>query len=446
MAGWWSTTARRGAVRRRALAAVLLAGSAVAAACGDDGDDASTASSTGPVTSESTVTSTTSPFAGSPTSVDEAWQAMDGLFAPSVLQAPTVGLDPFAIRGDPTDLFEEVDLERLMSDVRALSDRRSDDDPQGLAATAALVEDGFLDAGYRVERFPTDAGDTSTSTTPDEESEGEESEGEESEGEESEGEEPEGEGTTTTGRGGGDDEPAESEDEEPSALSVTVVGEDCPEREILVVAPYDAPAGSPGARAASATAAMLEIARLLAENPQPMSVRFLAVPFGADDPTSERMAEVVEGLELEPSAVFVLEGLGVAAPDADDDNLTGLPPAYLLFVGTQDDQYLARTTSLSTAHFLPQFWAFAAVAELAVFPEFDDRFTSSWWSEDTQALLVTDVAERADERVGTEDDAPSIIDRDFLANGVRAVVAAIAGAGTIDSDADRIADACQRDW
>jgi hypothetical protein len=354
---------------------------------------------------------------------------MDGLFAPSILQAPTVGLDPFAIRGDPTPLYAEIDLDRLLGDIHALSEPRGEDDPDGLTAAAALVEDGFSDAGYRVRHFPPREGGSEATTTsaPDETA---------TTGEEA---------PSTTDEATSSTEPQDGEAYTP-AMAVSVPGEDCSDRELVIVAPYDAPAGSPGARAASATAGLLEIARIFAERPLPMTVTFLALPFGAEDPSPDQVAEVVEGLELDPSAVLVLEGLGVAAPDAEDDNLVGLPPAYLLFVGQQESSYLARTTSLSTARFLPNFWAFSAVVELPVFPEFDDRATSPWWDDGRQALLVTDPGTRADERVGTEDDEPSIIDEDFLANSVRAVIAAVVGSGTIDTDADLTPDFCQRDW
>ncbi|TAJ04881.1 MAG: M28 family peptidase [Planctomycetota bacterium] len=53
-------------------------------------------------------------------------------------------------------------------------------------------------------------------------------------------------------------------------------------REILLVsAPYDSPAGSPGAESsASAVAAMIEVARLLRNGGQPRALRFLAYAYG----------------------------------------------------------------------------------------------------------------------------------------------------------------------
>lgn len=418
------------------LAATLAVVAVVAAACGEGDDDATTSSSGEETTSPTTSSaSPTSPYPSSPTDVATAWREMDGLFAPSILQAPTVGLDPFAIRGDPADLFAEVDVERMVADIRALSDQRGEEDPGGLAAAAELVEDGFRDAGYRVRLYPELEPDGGATTTR---------EGDETTT--SVGDEGAADSTTaTTDEGDTDSGPTDDGAYTP-AMAVSVPGEDCSDRDLLIVAPYDAPTGSPGARAASATAGLLELARLVAEHPLPMSVTFLAVPFGAEDPSANQVAEVIDGLELDPDAVLVLEGLGVAAPDADDDNLTGLAPGYLLFVGEQESSYVARTTSLSTARFLPNFWAFTAVAELPVFPEFDDRFSSPWWDEGYQALLVTDPAARADDRVGTEDDEPTLIDEDFLANSVRAVLAAVVGAGTIDTDADLTPDFCQRDW
>jgi hypothetical protein len=368
----------------------------------------------GTTTSEATTTTTSPGYPPSPTSIEEAWIAMDGLFAPSVLQAPTVGLDPFSIKDDPTPLYDDIDTERLESELRQLAEPRGADDPEGLLAAAALVEDGFRDAGYAVTRLPDGDG----------------------------GEAAEGEATTTTGATG-EDEPGS---DDPPALLVEIPGETCPVRSVLLVAPYDAPAGSPGARAASATVALLEVARILAERPLPMTVQLLAVPFGSDDPTSGRMDDVVEGLELDPVAVLALEGLGVAAPEADADNMVGLPPAYLVLAGDDGSEYLARVTSLAGARFMPQFWAMAAVADPTVFPEFDDQLTSSWWSDDVPALLVTDTHTRADERVGTDEDEPAIVDIDFLSNGIRSLLTTLVGVGTIDNDLDGEPDVCQRTW
>jgi hypothetical protein len=158
------------------------------------------------------------------------------------------------------------------------------------------------------------------------------------------------------------------------------------------------------------------------------------------------MDDIVEGLGLDPVAVLALEGLGVAAPEGDVDNLVGLPPAYLLLVGDDDSEYLARVASLAAARFMPQFWAMAAVADPVVFPEFDERLATRWWDEGVPTLLVTDTGERADDRVGTAEDDQSIVDVEFLGNGVRALLTTLVGVGTIDADGDSVPDVCQRDW
>src|SRR5829696_1772321 len=210
------------------VATTLALASLVGSGCGEGDDGSASTTSRGSATVPSTSSaSTTSPYPSSPTDVATAWREMDGLFAPSILQAPTVGLDPFAIRGDPADLFAEVDVERLMGDVHALSDPRGEDDPDGLAAAAALVEDGFRDAGYRVRRFPEQgAGDKQATTSEPGE-------------------------TTTTGE---DARPATTatsgaDGADTPAITVSVPGEECSDRELVIVAPYDAPSGSPGARA-----------------------------------------------------------------------------------------------------------------------------------------------------------------------------------------------------
>lgn len=382
--------------------ATLLAVATLASSCVDDPESLSTATTTTVTstvpTSVGPTTSTTEPkFPSSPSSLEEVLGTLDGLYAAYVLQAPTVGLDPLSVRGDPTDLIEAVDAERLMDDVRALSMARGSEAQRGLRTVAALVEDGFGDAGYRSVATPVevDSGDDVV------------------------------------------DAPM---------IEVKVPGSDCEERVVMVTAHYDAVEGSPGARDASGVAAMLEVARQLAEAPLPMTVRFVALPFGAEEPeAAEQLVDSFDDRVSETVAGFALDGVGVVGGEEDDD-LVGVPPHYLLLVGNKNSEYLARVVAITTARFLPQFWAFSSIPELHLFPEFLDRDAQPWWETGRQALLVTDRGAERDERVGTEDDEPAIIDQDFLANSVRTVMAGLVGVGTIDAEGDNTPDVCQRDW
>jgi hypothetical protein len=177
-----------------------------------------------------------------------------------------------------------------------------------------------------------------------------------------------------------------------------------------------------------------------------MAVRFVALPFGADEPAAaEELVESLGGRQSDTVAAFTLDGVGVVGGD-EDDGLTGVPPHYLLFVGNQNSEYLARVVTVATARYMPSFWSFPSVPELNLFPEFLDRDAQPWWETGRAALLVTDRGAERDDRVDTDDDKPAIVDSDFMANGVRAVITGLVGVGTIDEDGDNEPDVCQRDW
>lgn len=382
---------RRASGRGR-LAVLAAVGALAVAACTNEPVQQATSPTTATPAPTTTTTTTVPPYPPSPTSLQDALTAMDGLYAPSVLAPATVGLDPLALRGDPVPLMEAVAPDRLVADVRRLAEPRGEDEPDGLAAAADIVVDAFQDSGYRVEE--TAAADPAAGGAP--------------------------------------------------IVEVRVRGVTCPGRSLVVTAHYDAPAGSPGAWDASGVAALLEVARVLAERPQSMSVRLVAHPVGAEGPGTA--TEVVDASGDGAVATLALDGLGIARPELDDDGLVGLSPVSVHLVGDRGSEYLARVVALSTGRFLPSFWAFTSVADLDVFPQFADRDAQPWWDGGREALLVTDTGTRRDDRVGTDDDDAEIIDRDLLANGVRAVLAGVVGVGSLDVEGDGEPDVCQRSW
>jgi len=337
-----------------------------------------------------TSTSTTSmPEVGDPdASVEALIRQMDGFFAPFVLRPAIVGLDARTIAGDPTDLFDLVDPDRLEVDVRALSERRGADHPEGRARSADRMNNGLRDAGYLVETVALTSGD---------------------------------------------------------AFAVLLEGTECADRVLVVTAHYDAPAGSPGAHAATGPAGLLELARVLGEERLPMTVTLVALPVGAEgvDSAAEWVEHLDTQADVEPIAAYALDGLGLTTDETD--HLVGLPGDYLLLVGERTSEYLARVTAVSTDRFLPGVSAFTAVAPLDLYPEFDDRDAAAWWEQGLQALLVTDTGAERDDRVGSPEDRPWRVDGALLADGVRAVLAGIVGVGTIDTDGQG-PDVCRRAW
>jgi hypothetical protein len=394
-------------LRRRSIAtvgsAVLVAVALLAAACGGGDDDPGVTATTttrpvpGTVAPTTGGPTTTVHDSGGATTVDAAIRSMDGFFAPFVLRPAVVGLDARSIAGDPTDLFELVDADRLEVDTRALSERRGPANPTGQENVAERMHNGLRDAGYRVETIEVTTGDR--------------------------------------------DEAGDGE-----AFAVRLPGTECASRVLVVTAHFDGPDTGPGAHAATGPAALLELARVLGEMRLPMTLLLVALPSGVEGPTSA--TDLVAHLEGEdgdePIAAIALDGMGLRADE--DDELLGLPGEYLLFVGERTSEYLARVFSVSTERFLPEFWAFTAVAPLDLYPEFDGRDAAAWWEAGRQALLVTDTGLRRDDLIGTGDDRPWRVDGEFLADGVRAVLAGLVGVATIDGDDDGVPDVCQRDW
>ena len=224
---------------------------------------------------------------------------------------------------------------------------------------------------------------------------------------------------------------------DPANPMLTVEGTECPERVIVVAAGVGAPEGSPGAnRNGSGVAALLESARIIAEQPLPASVSFVAVPPGSGGAEAV-LGELPDGSTAQ--AWIDLDGVGVTS--GDEDSFLAVEHAYLLMATDADDDYLARVSALSTASFLPGFWAWGAV-----FPEErrDDLGVreSIAADEDLPTLVFSDGGKWRDERVGTEEDVVDLIDIEFLANSARAVLASLVGLTTIDNDGDAVPDIC----
>ncbi len=222
-------------------------------------------------------------------------------------------------------------------------------------------------------------------------------------------------------------------------------GTECPEISAAVAAHYDAADGSPGADAnATGVAALLEVARLFAGEPLPMSLEFVALPFGADDPVSARQhLTAAQVADSEPSMFLSLDRMGVTREGAAA--LMGVSDAFLLAIADDRAEYLARVFAVANARFLPDFWAWAAVVPPDRVPEALDSDHAPFWEAGIPGLVITDTGERRDERVGSGEDLPEILDPDFLANSTRAVITGLVGLGTIDSEGDGVPDVCTRE-
>ncbi len=327
---------------------------------------------------------TTSLFPGSPEPSAGVVAGLKGAHASFIQRPAQVGLVPDAIAGDAGPLVEAVDPERLESDLAVLAIERGPADEDGHTAVMEHVAAEFAPLGL--------------------------------------------------------DRAAEDGSGELADPVVSVKGTECPDRTVVVAARVGAPEGSPGAdRNASGAAVLLESARVLSEAPLPASVTFVAL-----EPESGGAEKVLADLDDGTEAVAWLDLDGVGVTSTEEDPILAIEHAYLLMATDSEDDYLARVAALSTARFLPGFWAWGAV-----FPEErrDDLGVrdSAAVDEAVANIVFSDGGRWRDERVGTEEDTTEIVDLDFLANSTRSVLATLVGIATIDTDGDGQSDICRPD-
>lgn len=323
---------------------------------------------------------TTSLFPGSPEPSADVVAALKGAHASFIQRPAQVGLAPDAIAGDAGSLVVAVDPDRLATDLEAFAVERGPADEAGHVEVMEHIAAEFTTLGLDADASPGDL------VNP----------------------------------------------------SVTVEGTECPDQVIVVAANTGAPEGSPGAdRNASGTAALLESARVLSEAPLPATVSFIAL-----EPESGGAESVLAALDegTEAAAWLDLDGVGVTSEE--EDPFLAIEHAYLLMATDSEDDYLARVASLSTAQFLPAFWAWGAVFPEERRADLGVRESVSV-DESVPNLVFSDAGKWRDERVGTEEDTVEITDVDFLANSTRSVLATLVGLTTIDSDGDSQSDICQ---
>ncbi len=212
---------------------------------------------------------------------------------------------------------------------------------------------------------------------------------------------------------------------------------------LVVGAHYDAAAGLPGADDnASGTAGLLELARLLGEDPDlPMTVELVA--YSTEEPPHFRTGqmgsavhvqralergeeihamiclEMIGRFEDEPgSQTFPAPGLGLLYPTTGD---------YMVLVGRLGEGRLVRRAKR----------AFMSGTSLPVrsinappqIPGIDFSDHLNYWAEDIPALMVTDTAFFRNLDYHTEHDTPERLDYERMArtvDGVLAIVHALA--------------------
>jgi Zn-dependent M28 family amino/carboxypeptidase len=208
---------------------------------------------------------------------------------------------------------------------------------------------------------------------------------------------------------------------------------------IILGAHYDTVLGTPGADDnASGVAGLLELARLLKDQPLKHTVKFVAFPheeppyFYTHQMGSRQYAEGLKQKGENVLAMLALEMLGYAGENygqlypAPFMRLLGRYPRYGNYVAlvgnlrslgvmsivrkTMRDQHTIGVESLSAPGFIPPLFL-------------SDH--SSFWKAGFPALMVTDTAFLRNPHYHNESDTPDTLNYEFLATVVSAVCAAV---------------------
>jgi hypothetical protein len=214
-------------------------------------------------------------------------------------------------------------------------------------------------------------------------------------------------------------------------------GDACPERSIEIVA--SVPDGAAGADALTSAAVLVEVARALKDRHLPVTVEFALI---GGEKSARALVTDRAKTAPDPSAAFVLEGLGVAN-DATDHRI-GVENRYVLFVADRSSEFPARVVSVAAERFRPDFWAWVFQPTEPTLSDFAQGLENVFWDAGLPTLAVTDSGALRDERVGTKKDTVERLDADFLANNARAVLTGVVGLATVDADGDGKPDVCTR--
>jgi Zn-dependent M28 family amino/carboxypeptidase len=199
--------------------------------------------------------------------------------------------------------------------------------------------------------------------------------------------------------------------------------------EVLVIgAHYDTVAGSPGADDnASAVAGMLELARLTAENPMPLTVKFVA--FTLEEPPvfmSSRMGSMVYAKSLKKDGAKVrgmvsLEMIGYYTdePHSQYYPLPGFRLVYpdrgnfIAFVGNLASKKF--TKEVKSAFMKNSSFPIESINTVSMVPGVDFSDHRSFWKCGYPAFMITDTAFFRNPHYHAASDLPRFLDYDRMA-------------------------------
>ncbi len=304
-----------------------------------------------------------------------------GMFAAS-LTGPASFAGPD--RPDIAALVDRVEQERLRAHVDAIDEpRNAFDQPEALQRTAGYVQGELEDYGYPVRLEPVSFSDATF----------------------------------------------------PNLIAVQE-GTSCSERVFIVGAHYDSVRDTPGADDnASGVAAMLEIARSLADTPLPATVWFTGFTMEENGLVgSFNMAMDAAEAGLEIVGMMSLEMVGYTTEEGD----------FIVVLGNTASVRLTGAYRRAQEYYVPDL----PIAILNLLGNGEEQPDSRrgdhapFWDRGYQAMMVTDTANFRNPNYHEPTDTIDTLDFAFMTNVTRAMLATTVEYLTYDGDADGQPDAC----
>jgi acetylornithine deacetylase/succinyl-diaminopimelate desuccinylase-like protein len=223
---------------------------------------------------------------------------------------------------------------------------------------------------------------------------------------------------------------------------VTKPGTACPGKVFVVGGHYDSVPGSPGADDnASGTAGMLELARVLADVPLPITVRFAGFAFEESGLVgSGVMAQDLQdrGTDVVGMVSLAMIGFTRTAPDP----FIGTNQDFLAVVANPASARLAEVFGAASLAYTPSHFAPAAVVDPATLGDVLRSDHAPFWARGFPALLATDTANFRNPNYHQASDTAATLDVPFLLGSTRSVAAGLVAFATLDADGDGVPDAC----